>query len=113
MFSFCFCFNDLTCFGITAEMLGFNHYIPSYLSSRNCNNNSYIFEGVNYASGSAGIRDETGSHLVNYKKIINKALLFVFLNKTNQRRIILLTVITKDGEFASWCRVLVSALGSK
>lgn len=49
---------------IIAEYLGFDHHIPSFASA----NGSIILQGVNYASGSAGIRDETGQHLV----IINK-----------------------------------------
>ncbi|KAL5053696.1 hypothetical protein RYX36_034378 [Vicia faba] len=41
------------------EILGFDHYIPPY-ANINCTN---IVEGVNYASGAAGIRNETGTHL--------------------------------------------------
>ncbi|CAN4105701.1 unnamed protein product [Withania somnifera] len=42
-----------------AELLGFNHYIPPFSSVKD----SEILEGVNYASGSAGIRSDSGSHL--------------------------------------------------
>ncbi|MCD7460145.1 hypothetical protein HAX54_042954 [Datura stramonium] len=42
-----------------AELLGFDHYIPPFASAEG----SEILEGVNYASGSAGIRNDSGSHL--------------------------------------------------
>ncbi|KAJ6977210.1 hypothetical protein NC653_029187 [Populus alba x Populus x berolinensis] len=38
-----------------SELLGFDDFIPSFLSV----NSSEILKGVNYASGSAGIRQET------------------------------------------------------
>ncbi|PHU26019.1 hypothetical protein BC332_04351 [Capsicum chinense] len=44
---------------ILAELLGFDHYIPPFASAKD----SDILEGVNYASGSAGIRNDSGSHL--------------------------------------------------
>ena len=44
-----------------AELLEFDDYIPPYATATN----EQISTGVNYASGGAGIRDETGSHLVN------------------------------------------------
>ncbi|KAJ4703733.1 GDSL esterase/lipase [Melia azedarach] len=52
-----FC-NGRTTADIITERLGFTHYIPAFASA----NGSEILEGVNYASGSAGILDETGSH---------------------------------------------------
>ncbi|KAK1568749.1 hypothetical protein Q3G72_028207 [Acer saccharum] len=51
--------NGRTTTDIIAEHLGFDKYIPSFASARGQD----ILEGVNYASGSAGIRDETGQHL--------------------------------------------------
>ncbi|KAH0696929.1 hypothetical protein KY290_014346 [Solanum tuberosum] len=42
-----------------AEYLGFDHYIPPYASVKD----SEMLKGVNYASGSAGIRNDSGSHL--------------------------------------------------
>ncbi|GAY67949.1 hypothetical protein CUMW_260400 [Citrus unshiu] len=44
---------------ITAELLGFVEYIPSFATARG----REILKGVNYASGGAGIRDETGQNL--------------------------------------------------
>ncbi|KAG5622274.1 hypothetical protein H5410_007492 [Solanum commersonii] len=44
----------------SAELLGFDHYIPPFASAEG----SQILEGVNYASGSAGICNDSGSHLV-------------------------------------------------
>ncbi|TXG53702.1 hypothetical protein EZV62_018958 [Acer yangbiense] len=44
---------------IIAELLGFDNYIPPFASARGQD----ILKGVNYASGSSGIRDETGQHL--------------------------------------------------
>ncbi|KAK9017768.1 hypothetical protein V6N11_000772 [Hibiscus sabdariffa] len=42
-----------------SQLLGFKDNIPAFATSRGRN----IFNGVNYASGSAGIRNETGSNL--------------------------------------------------
>jgi hypothetical protein len=42
------------------ELLGFNQFIPPFATARGRD----ILVGVNYASGSAGIRYETGSQLV-------------------------------------------------
>ncbi|XP_024438539.2 GDSL esterase/lipase At1g29660 [Populus trichocarpa] len=46
-------------FLLTGELLGFDDFIPSFLTV----NSSEILRGVNYASGSAGIRQETGKQL--------------------------------------------------
>ncbi|GAA0173023.1 lipase [Lithospermum erythrorhizon] len=43
---------------IIAEKLGFNQSIPPYATAKG----EQIINGVNYASGSAGILDETGRH---------------------------------------------------
>ncbi|CAK9139425.1 unnamed protein product [Ilex paraguariensis] len=45
---------------VTAELLGFNDYIPPFATARGQD----ILKGVNYGSGSVGIRDETGQQLV-------------------------------------------------
>ncbi|KAF5472387.1 hypothetical protein F2P56_009109 [Juglans regia] len=50
---FCFCFQS------TAELLGFDDYIPPYATARG----REILGGVNYASAAAGIREETGRQL--------------------------------------------------
>ncbi|XP_065879480.1 GDSL esterase/lipase At4g18970-like [Euphorbia lathyris] len=42
-----------------AEILGFDHLIPPYTNATG----EIILQGVNYASGSAGILTETGKHL--------------------------------------------------
>lgn len=44
----------------TGELLGLKDYIPPYADSHNAN----LLPGINYASAAAGIRDETGQHLV-------------------------------------------------
>lgn len=44
---------------ILGELLGFDDYIPPFATA----SGRKILQGVNYASGSAGIRNETGSHL--------------------------------------------------
>ncbi|XP_062165345.1 GDSL esterase/lipase At1g29670-like [Alnus glutinosa] len=41
-----------------AQFLGFDHYIPPFANAKG----PEILQGVNYASGAAGIRDETGQH---------------------------------------------------
>ncbi|KAJ8761959.1 hypothetical protein K2173_006561 [Erythroxylum novogranatense] len=48
--------NGRTSADIIGELLGFDSFIPPYLSA----SGSQILKGVNYASGSAGIRSETG-----------------------------------------------------
>ena len=45
---------------ITAELLGFPDYIPPFSRASDYD----ITKGVNFASGAAGIRDETGNYLV-------------------------------------------------
>lgn len=55
----------------TAELLGFDRYIQPFASAKG----SEILIGVNYASGGAGIRDETGQQLVNkYVEFYSKDL---------------------------------------
>ena len=49
-------------FLIIAELLGFDDYIPSYATTRSQD----ILKGVNYASGAAGIRSESGQQMVTY-----------------------------------------------
>ncbi|XP_060200196.1 GDSL esterase/lipase At1g29660-like [Lycium barbarum] len=44
---------------LLAEHLGFDHYIPPFASATG----DELLQGVNYASGYAGIRNETGSHV--------------------------------------------------
>ncbi|XP_073227001.1 GDSL esterase/lipase At4g18970-like [Cicer arietinum] len=47
------------CRNLTAELLGFDDYIPPYASA----SDDVILKGVNYASAAAGIREETGQQL--------------------------------------------------
>ncbi|MED6157356.1 hypothetical protein PIB30_022323 [Stylosanthes scabra] len=51
--------NGRTGVDFITQLLGFDHFIPPYANYGDCD----IEEGVNYASGSAGIRNETGKHL--------------------------------------------------
>eukprot|EP00257_Ricinus_communis_P026270 XP_025013684.1 uncharacterized protein LOC8267205 [Ricinus communis] len=44
---------------ILADLLGFDHHIPPFATAKG----QIILQGVNYASGSAGILQETGKHL--------------------------------------------------
>ncbi|CAK7350334.1 unnamed protein product, partial [Dovyalis caffra] len=53
-----FC-NGRTVVDIIAEILGFHKYITPFATA----NEADILDGVNYASGAAGIRDETGQEL--------------------------------------------------
>ncbi|KAJ8761140.1 hypothetical protein K2173_001196 [Erythroxylum novogranatense] len=53
-----FC-NGKTIFDVIAELLGFPNYIPPFVTAGDLE----ILFGANYASGSAGIREETGQHL--------------------------------------------------
>lgn len=52
---------------ITADLLGFENYIPPFAYA----NGSAILDGVNYASGGAGIRRETGITAVIIYTLIN------------------------------------------
>jgi len=49
---------------IAAQLLGFDNFIPPFANT----SGSDILRGVNYASGGAGIRNETGSHSVQIKE---------------------------------------------
>ncbi|XP_024988769.1 GDSL esterase/lipase At1g29670-like [Cynara cardunculus var. scolymus] len=51
--------NGRTIADIIGELLDFDEYIPAFVTATD----SHISKGVNYGSGAAGIRDETGSHL--------------------------------------------------
>ncbi|KAK9070654.1 hypothetical protein SSX86_011056 [Deinandra increscens subsp. villosa] len=51
--------NGLTVADIIGQLLDFPNFIPSYATATN----SEINSGVNYGSGGAGIRDETGRNL--------------------------------------------------
>ncbi|XP_022852027.1 GDSL esterase/lipase At5g45670-like [Olea europaea var. sylvestris] len=51
--------NGKTTVDVTAELLGFDDYIPPYTAARG----EDILRGVNYASAAAGIRSETGQQL--------------------------------------------------
>ncbi|KAG5235137.1 GDSL esterase/lipase [Salix suchowensis] len=53
-----FC-NGRTIVDIIAEILGFDNYIPPFATAQEAD----ILSGLNYASGAAGIRDETGQEL--------------------------------------------------
>ncbi|OMO94930.1 Lipase, GDSL [Corchorus olitorius] len=65
---------------MTVKLLGFNDYIPPFAKVNGTDES--ILQGVNYASGSAGIRDETGQklgeriplnqQLINHKTIISR-----------------------------------------
>ncbi|XP_044485324.1 GDSL esterase/lipase At1g29670-like [Mangifera indica] len=56
-----------------AELLGFESYIPSFASS--LKGGEDILQGVNYASGGAGIRDETAIQNLGEVISMNKQLL--------------------------------------
>ncbi|KAL8268292.1 hypothetical protein R6Q59_002090 [Mikania micrantha] len=51
--------NGRTVADIIGELLGFDEYIPTYATVTD----QHISQGVNYASGGSGIREETGSHM--------------------------------------------------
>jgi phospholipase/lecithinase/hemolysin len=51
--------NGKTTVDVIAELLGFDDYIPPYVSA----SGQDILKGVNYASAAAGIREETGRQL--------------------------------------------------
>ncbi|KAJ6377383.1 hypothetical protein OIU76_026371 [Salix suchowensis] len=51
--------NGRTMADVLGELLGFKNFIKSFPTAKG----SQILEGVNYGSGYAGIRDETGTHV--------------------------------------------------
>ncbi|KAJ1414183.1 SGNH hydrolase superfamily [Sesbania bispinosa] len=51
--------NGRTTVDIITQLLGFDDFIPPFANT----SGSDILKGVNYASGGAGIRDETGMHM--------------------------------------------------
>ncbi|XP_077231745.1 GDSL-like Lipase/Acylhydrolase superfamily protein [Tasmannia lanceolata] len=51
--------NGRTIVDVLAQLLGFSDFIPPYATTRG----PALLRGVNYASGAAGIRDETGNNL--------------------------------------------------
>ncbi|KAM3693957.1 hypothetical protein ACB098_07G021500 [Castanea mollissima] len=57
---------------IIAELLGFENYIPPFATAEGFE----ILKGVNYASGSAGIRNESGQHLTLYRYGARKVVLY-------------------------------------
>ncbi|GMP74100.1 hypothetical protein CsSME_00031624 [Camellia sinensis var. sinensis] len=59
-----FC-NGRTISDIIAEHLGFDDFIPSFARALDRD----ILMGVNYASGGAGIRNETGRKLIEFKDL--------------------------------------------
>ncbi|KAJ9536034.1 hypothetical protein OSB04_un000794 [Centaurea solstitialis] len=62
--------NGRTMADIIGQLLGFSNFIPPYATA----SDQEISTGVNYASGSAGIREETGSHL-GYRISLDRQLL--------------------------------------
>ncbi|GMI74204.1 hypothetical protein like AT1G29660 [Hibiscus trionum] len=70
--------NGRTMHDFIVKLLGFKDYMPPFAESEGKN----ILNGVNYASGAAGIRDETGQHrggripfneqIKNHKTIISR-----------------------------------------
>ncbi|GJY63310.1 GDSL esterase/lipase [Tanacetum coccineum] len=64
--------NGRTSANLIGEHLGFDEYIPTYAVATD----EQINKGVNYASGSAGIREETGSHLTLYNLGARKIVVF-------------------------------------
>lgn len=72
--------NGKTAADIIGKLLGLKNIIPSFLTA----NDSEILNGVNYASGSSGILDETGKHagenvdmnkqLKNHQAIISRII---------------------------------------
>lgn len=55
LFTLCVC-------AVAAQLLGFRNYIPPYSVARGAE----VLRGLNFASGAAGIRGETGNNLVNF-----------------------------------------------
>ncbi|GMY35320.1 gdsl esterase/lipase [Fagus crenata] len=80
--------------GINAEHLGFDNYIPPFATAGGLK----ILEGVNYASGSAGIRHETGQQLTLYNYGARKVVLFGLGQLGNTPNL-----LTACGTYGSYC----------
>ncbi|KAJ8769885.1 hypothetical protein K2173_008967 [Erythroxylum novogranatense] len=64
--------NGRTYVDVLAQLLGFPTYIPPYSSVRG----NDLLRGVNYASGAAGIRDETGINLGDHMSMNQQVATF-------------------------------------
>ncbi|KAK9696883.1 hypothetical protein RND81_08G003100 [Saponaria officinalis] len=64
--------NGLTTSDVLTKLLGFEELIPPFSNV----SGAMILKGVNYASGSSGIRPETGSHLVLYSYGARRTAIF-------------------------------------
>uniref|UniRef100_A0A2K1R7R0 SGNH hydrolase-type esterase domain-containing protein n=1 Tax=Populus trichocarpa TaxID=3694 RepID=A0A2K1R7R0_POPTR len=74
--------NGRTTVDVIGELLGLDKIIPSFATARGRD----ILIGVNYASGGAGIRDETGKQLINllnHSNLIESSRNLIFLLKPN------------------------------
>ncbi|XP_021276058.1 GDSL esterase/lipase At1g29660-like [Herrania umbratica] len=78
---------------VIVELLGFQKYIPPFARA----NGRSILKGVNYASGSAGIRDESGAQLgariplnkqLKNHKIIISRITQILRNDTSTRKLL-------------------------
>jgi hypothetical protein len=52
----------------TPEFLGFENYIPPFATARD----QEILQGLNYASGAVGIREESGQQVIIYPTDIHR-----------------------------------------
>ncbi|KAI3796736.1 hypothetical protein L1987_39418 [Smallanthus sonchifolius] len=98
--------NGLTVADIIGQLLGFSDFIPPYANTTNQD----ITRGVNYGSGAAGIRDETGSNLggrislnrqlVNHATIVSRLLLLqrniTFTNEYKKKCIYIVNMGSND-----------------
>lgn len=84
------------------ELLGFDEYIPPYSTAKD----KQILKGVNYASGAAGIRSETGQHLGDRisldQQLVNHAVTtakFFWYGKSSALRKCLYTVNMGNNDY--------------
>ncbi|RDX96776.1 GDSL esterase/lipase, partial [Mucuna pruriens] len=74
--------NGRTSIDIITQLLGFDDFIPPFTNTSDSN----ILKGVNYASGAAGIRFETGTHLgedigLEFQLLYHKIIVFEIIMK--------------------------------
>ncbi|XP_059294693.1 GDSL esterase/lipase At1g29670-like [Lycium ferocissimum] len=85
-----------------AELLGFDKYIEPYATVKGVE----IFRGVNYASGAAGIRDESGIHLGD-RINLNRQLRHHKATISHMSTLLLLGNKTLTKEYLSKCIYIV------
>ncbi|KAM0940744.1 putative triacylglycerol lipase [Dioscorea sansibarensis] len=98
--------NGRTMVDILSQLLGFRNYIPAYANARTP---SEILRGLNFASGAAGIREETGDNLGQHYSFMEQVENFG--NTVREIRRIFRGNTTRVSDHLSKC-IFFSGMGS-